>query len=104
MQHISCWAFVRNTSGGRPEFSKIRRKPSKRANKAGGSDGDGGGRERREELDGAGGVFAGGPVATVNARRTGRLLGTSASLLSIDEGLNSAAARPVFRSPRSPPR
>ena len=31
-------------------------------------------REKTEELDGAGGVFARGPVATVNARPGGRLL------------------------------
>eukprot|EP00965_Chrysotila_dentata_P047982 1591508-Pleurochrysis_carterae.AAC.2 len=58
-------------------------------------------RERTEELDSTGGVFARGPVATVNARLAGRLLETSASSLSLDERLNSAAAaRPFFRSDR----
>eukprot|EP00965_Chrysotila_dentata_P093764 3099189-Pleurochrysis_carterae.AAC.1 len=42
--------------------------------RAGGCKGDGSGKEKAEELDGAGGVFARGPVATVNARRSGRLL------------------------------
>eukprot|EP00965_Chrysotila_dentata_P109402 3615269-Pleurochrysis_carterae.AAC.1 len=56
-----------------------------------------------EEHDSAAGVFARGPVATVNARRAGRLLETSASLLSIDIGFNSATAHLDFRSPRFPP-
>eukprot|EP00965_Chrysotila_dentata_P057642 1911248-Pleurochrysis_carterae.AAC.1 len=42
--------------------------------KTGGSDGDGGGREKTVELDGAGGVFTRGSVATVNACPGGRLL------------------------------
>eukprot|EP00965_Chrysotila_dentata_P057624 1910940-Pleurochrysis_carterae.AAC.4 len=66
--------------------------------------GGGGGRKKTEELDGAGGVCARDPVATVNARRDGRLLETSASLPSIDARRNSATARLDFRSPRSPPR
>eukprot|EP00965_Chrysotila_dentata_P254394 6211849-Pleurochrysis_carterae.AAC.11 len=59
----------------------------------------------RERGDAAvrGGVFVRGPVATVNARRAGRLLETSTSLLSIDERFNSATARLEFRSPRFPP-
>eukprot|EP00965_Chrysotila_dentata_P041129 1364826-Pleurochrysis_carterae.AAC.1 len=56
-------------------------------------------RAKTEELDGAGGVGARGPVATVNARRAGKVLETSASLLSIYERLNSATARLDFRSP-----
>eukprot|EP00965_Chrysotila_dentata_P239150 6202922-Pleurochrysis_carterae.AAC.1 len=71
---------------------------------AGGEKRGRGGRKKTEELDGAGGVCARGPVARVNARRAGRLLATSASLLSIDERLSSAPARPNFRSSRSPPR
>eukprot|EP00965_Chrysotila_dentata_P077190 2548405-Pleurochrysis_carterae.AAC.2 len=63
-----------------------------------------GGKEETEELDGAGGVFARGPVATVNARRSRRLLKTSASLLSIDKRFNADTAHLDFRSPRSPPR
>eukprot|EP00965_Chrysotila_dentata_P032325 1077342-Pleurochrysis_carterae.AAC.1 len=65
--------------------------------------GDKGGREKTEEIDGASGVCARGPVATVNACRAGRLLETSAVLLSIDERLSSATARLDFRSPCSPP-
>eukprot|EP00965_Chrysotila_dentata_P132471 4380768-Pleurochrysis_carterae.AAC.1 len=40
--------------------------------------GNGRGRAKTEELDGAGGECARGPVATVNARRAGRLLETFA--------------------------
>eukprot|EP00965_Chrysotila_dentata_P066121 2189108-Pleurochrysis_carterae.AAC.1 len=47
--------------------------------------GDGGGREKAEQLDGVGGVFTRVPVATVNSRCSGRLLESTASLLSIDE-------------------
>eukprot|EP00965_Chrysotila_dentata_P218010 6190359-Pleurochrysis_carterae.AAC.1 len=39
-----------------------------------------------------------------NALRAGRLLETSASLLSIDERLDSAPVHLDFRSPRYPPR
>eukprot|EP00965_Chrysotila_dentata_P171694 5666035-Pleurochrysis_carterae.AAC.1 len=49
-------------------------------------------------------MFARGPEATVNARCAGRLLETSASLLSIDERLNFATARFNFRLPHSPTR
>eukprot|EP00965_Chrysotila_dentata_P108133 3571441-Pleurochrysis_carterae.AAC.1 len=56
-------------------------------------------RKKAEKLDGASGVFARGPVA----RRSGRLLETSASLLRIDGRLNSATVSLGFRSPRSPP-
>eukprot|EP00965_Chrysotila_dentata_P078883 2601002-Pleurochrysis_carterae.AAC.5 len=51
-----------------------------------------------------GGVCARGPVATVNARRAGRLLETSALLPSIDERFTSATPRLDFRSPLFPPR
>eukprot|EP00965_Chrysotila_dentata_P083321 2748669-Pleurochrysis_carterae.AAC.1 len=55
--------------GGKPKVRK-----GSNGSKTGGSDGDGGGREKTEELDGAGGVFARGSVATMNARPGGRLL------------------------------
>ena len=50
--------------------------------------GDGGGREKAEELGGAGGVFARGPVATVNARRSGRLLKRPRHCLALTNVLN----------------
>eukprot|EP00965_Chrysotila_dentata_P044231 1470123-Pleurochrysis_carterae.AAC.1 len=60
-------------------------------------------REKAEKHDGAGVAFARGSVAAYE-RRPGRRLKTSSSLLSIDECFIPAAARPAFRSPRSPPR
>eukprot|EP00965_Chrysotila_dentata_P039333 1307406-Pleurochrysis_carterae.AAC.1 len=48
--------------GGKPKVRK-----GSKGSKNRWSDGDGGGREKTEELEGAGGVFARGSVATVNA-------------------------------------
>eukprot|EP00965_Chrysotila_dentata_P041971 1392344-Pleurochrysis_carterae.AAC.1 len=61
-------------------------------------DGDGRERKKAEELDGAGNLCAKGPEVTLDARRAGRLLETSALLPSIDERFDSATARLDFRS------
>eukprot|EP00965_Chrysotila_dentata_P007661 249653-Pleurochrysis_carterae.AAC.1 len=61
-------------------------------------------RENRGAHDGAGRACARGPVATMYERWPGRLPKTLSSLLSVDELFILTAARPVFRSPQTPPR
>eukprot|EP00965_Chrysotila_dentata_P134672 4454892-Pleurochrysis_carterae.AAC.2 len=60
-------------------------KTLKRCYGAGGLNRDGGGREKEEEHDGAGGACARGSEATAYERRPHRLLNTSSSLLSTYE-------------------
>eukprot|EP00965_Chrysotila_dentata_P188847 6172983-Pleurochrysis_carterae.AAC.1 len=66
----------------------------------------GGGREKAEELNGAGGACATGSVPTAYERRAGRFLKRPRHYLVLANAsyqLPPVLTRPDFRSPRSPP-